>query len=811
MATASKQSKTTLQKQEENEFSFRELLMKSLNYVPMFIIFLVAAFIVAVIYIRYQTPIYSTNIKLLLKDLNNRSAQQATNISDQVLPQVFFTPRTTLANETEMLRSQALMERVVIHKQLNTVYYSAGKVNTLELYETNPQSKFIVFTAIRDSSRSYNLTIRVKKGEIFVIKGETESRVPNKKIISTPDYDYIVNINDFSSYRPEYEYIANWIPTASMAGNFCNALSIGPLSKDASILLISMDSQVPHKSEVILNTLVKEYYNYNIEQTNRIADNTIEFIDERLEVISGELSSVEGNIQHFRENNALDIAAKGALEEGKAQNLEDKLTEQELQLNIADMVGSYINNPSRRYELVPSNLGISDGTLNVLVSSYNAGVLKREEMLKTLGEKNLQVQTLESQLDGLRDKISESVNNVKAIYRESYNTADKKYQETLGSIHSIPEKERRLLEIERQQGIKEKLYLYLLQKREESAISRAAAIGKSESVDVAKSAGPINIKNSNIYLMALFLGLGIPLLIVYLMDLLNDRVTTREEILKYTDVPIIGEITHFPGEERTIVSGKTRGILPEQFRIVRTNLRYFLPQDKNHGCILVTSTMPGEGKTFITLNLGAVLAVSGRKTVLVGFDMRRPKIGETLTLNENNLNDLPGFLATGGNVGDIIRKVEGLDNLYVITTTFIPPNPAELLLSEHINTLFSYLRQHFDYIVIDTPPLGVVSDAKVLSEFADLSVYIVRQRFTQRNQLKMLDEIYHEKRLPNLAMIVNDVKLKGIRSYYGYGYSYGGSYGYDYSMGYGYGNGKNNTKAMLKKLLRIYKKSSKKD
>lgn len=801
MATASKPAKTTAKQQDDNEFSFRELLVKSLNYLPMFIVSLIVSFVIAFIYIRYQTPIYSTSIKLLLKDLTNRSAQ-TTNISDQVLPQVFFTPRTTLANETEMLKSQALMERVVTRQKLNTAYYSVGNVNTLELFESDPKSKFISFVSIKDSSRSYGLTIRVKKGEIFVVNGEKESPVSNKKLITTPDYDYIVNIEDFSVYRPEYTYLATWSPTAAVAAGLAGGLSIYPLSKDASILVIAMNSQVPRKAELVINTLVTEYYSFNIEQTNRIADNTIHFIDERLAIISGELSNVEGDIQHFKEKNAIDITAKGSMEVGIAKELEEKLSEQELQISVADMVGNYINNASRPYELVPSNLGISDGTLNALVSSYNQGVLKREEMLKTLGAKNLQVKTLESELDGLRSKIVETIANVKALYRENYNSADKKYRETLSNIHSIPGQQRVLLEIARQQGIKEKLYLYLLQKREESAISRAAAIGKSESVDSAGSYGPINIKNANIYLMALFLGLGIPLLIVYLMDLLNDRVTTREEILKYTDTPIIGEITHFAGGDRAVVAEKTRGILPEQFRIVRTNLRYFLPKDKPGACILVTSTMPGEGKTFISLNLAAVMAVSGKKTVLIGFDLRRPKIGEALKASEAK-SELSGFLAIGGNPADLIKKVEGVDNLYAIIPGVVPPNPAELLLSVHMSELFNYLKQTFDYIIVDTPPLGIVSDARVLSEFADLCIYIVRQRFTQRKQLRMLNDIYHEKKLPNLAMVVNDVKLKGIRSYYGYGYSYS-SYGYDYSRGYGYD--KQKKKTLVKRLLSMYKK-----
>jgi Mrp family chromosome partitioning ATPase len=203
-------------------------------------------------------------------------------------------------------------------------------------------------------------------------------------------------------------------------------------------------------------------------------------------------------------------------------------------------------------------------------------------------------------------------------------------------------------------------------------------------------------------MLALFAGLGIPLLIVYLMDLLNDRVTTRDEIIKFTNTPIIGEITHFQGKERKIVSGKTRGILPEQFRIVRTNLRYFLQKDMPGTCILVTSTMPGEGKTFISLNLAAVLAVSGKKTVLIEFDMRRPKMTEGIKVSDAEA-DLPAFLSGNIDPATIIRRVEDAENLYAITTSFLPPNPAELLLSAHTAGLFSYLKQHFDYIVIDTP------------------------------------------------------------------------------------------------------------
>jgi len=785
-------------KEDDSEFSFRELLIKSLNYLPLFAIFIIVSFTVAIIYIHFQTPLYSSSIKLLLKDVNSKGSQ--TTVSDQVLPQIFFSNKTNIANEMEVIKSQKLMEKVVLHKQLNTVYYSIGKVNTFELFTTDPKNKFVEFSGIRDSSRSYNVTITVKNGDIYVITGDKEVKTPNHKLIITPDFNYIINIVNAYDYKPDNKYSATWLPIPAIAGSLAGSLSISVLNKDASILIISTTSQVPQKSEVVLNALVEEYNNYNINQNNTIADNTIRFIDERLLVLSGELDTVENGIKKFKQNNALDIEALGGLQTTRATGMEDKLNEQQLQANVADMVSTYINNPKRRYELVPSNLGIDDATLNSLVLGYNSGVLKREELLKTLGEKNQQVLTVDSQLDDFRSKIVESINNLKTVYNTTYKNTYAQYQNTLSSIREIPEKEKQLLEIERQQGIKEKLYLYLLEKKEESLVSRAAAIGKSESVDKAVSGGPINLKNSNVYLMALFIGLGLPLLIVYLMDLFNDRVTTRDEILKHTDTPIIGEISHFAGQERKIVDGKTRGVLPEQFRIVRTNLRYFLPKESHGSIILVTSTMPGEGKTFVSVNLAAVLSVSGKKTVIIEFDMRRPKISEAIKVTGEAV-DLPGFLSGNGSPQETIRKVENADNLHAITTSLTPPNPAELLLSERLPVLFSYLREHFDYIIIDTPPLGVVSDAKVLSEHADLSLFIIRQRFTQRKQLKSLDDMYHEKKLPNLALIVNDVKLKGIRSYYGYGYTYGGSYGYDYSLGYGYSNGTGSKKSVWRKIF----------
>ncbi len=292
-------------------------------------------------------------------------------------------------------------------------------------------------------------------------------------------------------------------------------------------------------------------------------------------------------------------------------------------------------------------------------------------------------------------------------------------------------------------------------------------------------------------------------MIVYLRDLLNDKVTTREDISRFTQAPVVGEISHYEGTERKIVADKTRGELSEQFRIVRTNLRYFLKDQKTSYAILVTSTMPGEGKTFISMNLAAVLAVSGKRTVLIEFDMRKPKISSSLGLEAPD-NDLTSFLVGNVPASGLPIPVPGNDNLFLIATSVIPPNPAELMISDRMPELFDYLKQHFDYIVVDSPPMGIVSDARVLMDHCDMSMYVVRHRYTKKKQLKLVNEIYTEESLKNMSIVVNDVKLKGVYGYYGYGYHYGGNkYTYDYSSGYGYGQ------TGAKGLLNLFKKRSK--
>jgi len=363
------------------------------------------------------------------------------------------------------------------------------------------------------------------------------------------------------------------------------------------------------------------------------------------------------------------------------------------------------------------------------------------------------------------------------------------------------------LEIEREQGIKEKLYIYLLEKREETGIAKASAISNSNPIDPAISSGSIGPTSAVLYTMAVLIGIGLPLLFIFIKDLLNDKISTKQDIVEQSNIPVIGEVSHFKAKNKTIIATNSRGIIAEQFRLLRTNLQYFLPNlEIGKGVILITSTMKGEGKTFVSMNLGSILSLTGKKTIILEFDLRKPRVSKLLGI-ENEIG-ISSYLTGNHKLEDLIKPIENSENFWILSSGPVPPNPAELLLNNKINILFSELSNIYDYIIIDTPPIGIVSDARILAKFCDINFYIVRQRFTLKSQMEFIDTLYSKKVLQNMALIVNDVVNDGTNSYYGYGkenYIYGGYYGYAY--GYGYYDDSKNEISWIKKFLNRKKNS----
>ncbi len=770
-----------------------EFLFKYLVYLPLFIACITISVLFAYLYLRYQVPQYNSSVSILIKD--DKNAQPSDALNEIVL----FKPKTNLANEIEILRSASLMTQVVRAINLNTQYWTEGNVKRSEVYG-NRSFDYELLTP-KDTTTGYTLILHFNDRGNFKVEGLTNQWYRAGDIIHGQQGDFrITNIN-IGSLNPAYSYIIKWLPPFQMASSLAAGLNIRQLSRDATILNLNIITEIQQKGLDILNELVKAYNNSIIENKNRVIENTVKFIDGRLILLTSELGKVEQGLQEFRQKNEIiDIQKQGEAQSDELKTTNQKLDEQEIKLQVVDMITQYISSPGKKFNLVPSSLGIEDPTLLALVTNYNQLQLEREEKLKIMPEANPVMQVLENQIEKVRTSLLENLSNIRTATVSVRNNLLTDYNSVRNQIRKVPAKERALLEIARQQGIKEKLYLFLLQKREESAITVASSISNASSIDPATSSGaPVSPDRRGAFRLALLAGLLIPAGFIYIRELLNDKITDKGDITFTTEIPIAGEIGHYKMVDRKLVVGeKDRSTISEQFRMTRTNLQFFIT-DRKCPVILVTSSIAGEGKTFTSMNLGAIWALANKKTVILELDLRKPKISRSLDLLKQK--GISNYIIGDARKEELPVPVKNISNLYVVPAGPVPPNPSELLLDEKIKELFTYLKENFDIIIIDSAPLGLVSDAKVLSRFADAIVFIVRQRYTPKKQLNLVNELYVKKTFSNLCLLVNDVKLTGAKSYYTYGYGYG----YGSNMSYNYAYSENDKQSPWRRLLQYFK------
>lgn len=761
----------------------KEIFFKYIVYLPLFIVCVGIAITTAYIYLRYKVPYYSSSISLLYKDASGKYLGGDENMMlDDVM---LYKKRSNLANEIEILKSVNIMEDVVSSLGLNVVYYNEGKVKTRELYKSSLRAEF---SNIKDSSAAFTVALKREDEKVFAMYNGKEILVKTGDKIITSNGEMKIHFNANGLGKSDTYYI-HWLPVRSAAAGLAGSVSASLLNRDASIIRVNIATEIPEKGRDILNQLALEYKQMGIDDKNKVVDNTIRFIDERLNLISTQLGDVEGGKQSFQQrNNLVDLQGQSEQQINALTEARKRLDEEEIRLQVIDMIRSYVDNPSKRFQLVPSSLGLSDRTLDGLIASYNELQLKREAELKIAPAAHPNIATLDNQIEKLRTSIVENLVNIRRSSQSIANRLSSEYQSLQGSLRSIPQKQREFAEIMRQQGIKEKLYLFLLEKREESAITRASAVANSAPLDEAYSAGgPISPDTKGIYRLALILGLVIPAGFIYIKDLLNDKVLVRTDITKVTETPIIGEVAHHRSMTRQFVVGvKDRSILSEQFRILRTNLQFLLAKaPTKNPVVLVTSTISGEGKTFCSMNMAAAWAIAGKKTVIIELDLRKPKISKALNLPTEI--GISNFVIGNTKKESLPQTLPSIPNLYVIGAGPIPPNPSELIMDSKMDELFTYLRANFDIIIIDSAPVGLVSDSKILSRFVDATLYVVRQRYTVKKQVGYIHDLYENKALPNMGLIINDVKAGGNNAYYGYGYGYGFGYGYNYHYSYGYG------------------------
>lgn len=774
------------------KFSVREILVKYLSHFPLFILSMVLCLGAALMYIRYKVPIYKASVQLLV-----RNSEKASNQSDLISEAVSGIRSINLDNEMQLIRTKRLLEKVVQLGEFNVIYSKEGNIKTSDAYKAAPFS----FHALQvpDSSLVYTFKIKKYNNE----GGEIELKNKSKQFtwgdsINLYNFKFRLNKNEVIAKEATTDpYIIRWLPVQYAAGIMQSNLTIGTLSQKTSVLVLGLSGESRTKVLDFLNLLVQEIINTNIASKKENAKNTVNFINNRLDIVSKELSSLEAEIRDYKKNNRFfDTQSEYLYIQNRLTDAERVVLNLQLEIENLHQIDDYLRNNKSigKSKVIPSNLGVDDMSYNTMIQRYNDLQIQKEKLDYVAYENNPSALELENQILQLKQSILEAGAILKQSKKIKISTYENRSDVDMEKLGSLPDKELALININRQKGVKEKLYLYLLQKGEETAIASVSTESNYQELDPAyASYTPIEPKSSQIKIFAIILGLLIPIGIIYLLDLLNDKITTRQDIADKSDIPIAGEISHVDNVGAIVVEN-SRNIVAEQFRILRSNLEFVLARkttQQNATTILISSSISGEGKSFISLNFAAVLALTGKKVALLEFDLRKLKGIEfnenDIVIDENNNRGITNYLIGQTNdINTIYKPFKKHSQLHLYNTGPIPPNPAELIISDRMETFFQLLKEKYDYIVVDSAPVGLVSDSFALNKYVDATLYVIRQRYTLKKQMDFINDLKRDGKLSNMAIVVNDVNLAGRYGYYGYGYGYGYGYMYGYGKGYGY-------------------------
>jgi len=769
----------------ENNSHLKEIVYKYLAYWKWFVASFVLSLSIAFIFLKYHVPVYNIQASILIKDEQKGMGQ------DVILKELdIFSSNKVVDNEIEILRSYTLMEKVVKSLNLNICYYRVKKFKDAELYDKSP----IRIEMLETNALAYRTLLHLQLVDNQKIK-LNGTIIPLNKETSTP---YGLMKISLTGERPDITDLTVSVqPAANVIENFISKLKIKSSSKMSSVLLLSLDDAMQQRGEDVLNKLIEVYNADALADKNKVTSNTLVFIEDRLKLIASDLNVLEKNVEDYKSSQGItDISVESAMFLKNVQDNDLELSKVKIQQSVLNNIESYVRKKENLPGTVPATLGVEDPTLLALIDRLSELEGQRERTIKLSKEDNPLILAIDEQIKGVRKGLLENIQNL----RENLNLTRLQLENQISGmeaeIKTVPGKERNLVDITRQQSIKNNLYIFLLQKREETAVSFASAVSDSRTIDIARSSSePVN-PIGNVYLIFAFLGIVVPFLIIYFLDLLNDKINSRRDIEKGTKAPVFGEISYVDHKEALVISDKGRSTIAEQIRALRTNLAFLSP-NKTVQCILLTSSISKEGKSFVSLNLGASLAMTDNKTVILELDMRNPKLHGAL--NIPNTVGISNYLIGKAELKDMIRPIPGHPNYYIITCGPIPPNPVELLITSRLEELFTELRKQFNYIIIDSPPLGLVTDAQILEKQADATIYMLRYGYTPKNCLEFINALYKEKKFKNLNLVFNAIKEGGI-----YGYGYGYRYGYGY--GYGYHQEQAKPLGLFKRLLLAWKK-----
>jgi tyrosine-protein kinase Etk/Wzc len=762
---------------DEESINFREELDKYIVHWKWFVLGIAIALLTAFIYLRYTPHQYQVSTTILIDDENSGGLPSELSAFEDL--GLMDSGKKLIENEIGLLKSRSLMENVVKELGVNTTYYTKGRVNEIEIYKNSVPFKINFFSK---DSIFYNLdtvfTIQVISATNFILKNSEDTNSAEYffgKNITTDFGDITVtptNINPINVRNAREEIKVKISPLKTVVERLRDNIEIELLFKKSSLIKLSLKAPIKLKAEDILNDLVIQYNKDAVEDKSLIGNNTNTFINERLKVIEKDLRNVDKGVEEFKTTNKLtDISSEASLVLESNTQLGNKIVDLNTQLKLADYIEDYVTNNTG--QLIPANLGLTDDAVSSNSARYNELLLERNRILNSSGKKNPIIVNLEAQLLQLKASIAQSLVNIKSSLQIALNDATNQENKLYSRIYSVPKQEREYRDIQRQQQIIETLYLYLLQKREENAISLAVTVPNAKIIDTADGSNiPVSPRKIIIYLIAVLLGLIITFMVFYILFLFDNKVHTSKDVEAEVKAPFLGDIPKTKTDKKVIVSGTDSGSVSEAFRMLRTNVNFMLTNIKEASkTIYVTSTIPNEGKTFIAINLATVLTLSNKKVLLIGSDMRKPKIAEYLGVKLTDTGLSRFLIDSNLNVQDIIEHIQET-NFDIIQSGIVPPNPSELLMNGRFEDLLAYGKEHYDYIIVDTSPVNMVTDTLLLSQNADLCLFVIRANYLDKRMLEIPKKLHEEKRLPNMAVVLNNSDLtKG----YGYGYGYGNS------------------------------------
>ena len=792
----------------EENIDVKELLFKYLIHWPWFVGAVVACLIAAWVYLYMSTPVYNISATVLIKDDKKGGSAGMLSGLESLGLDGMISPSQNIDNEIEVLRSKTIAKEVVENLGLYISYTDEDEFPSKNMYKTSPvqvsltpqeadllEKPMIVEMALQPQG---GMDVNVKIGDdeyqkhfeklpaVFPTdRGTLAFFLPPDSVLSskrtleeTTDSEKITRNITATINKP-----------LAVAKGYCKNMTIEPTSKTTSVAVISLKNSNVQRGKDFINKLL-EMYNINTNNDkNEVAQKTAEFINERISIISKELGSTEKDLESFKRGAGItDLTSDAQIALTGSAEYEKKRVENQTQINLLQDLQKYMQNEG--YEVLPSNIGLQDVNLAAAINRYNDVLVERKRLLRTSTENNPTIINLDTSISAMKENVQVSLDRVLRGLFITKADLDREANRYSRRISEAPGQEREFVSIARQQEIKAGLYLMLLQKREENAITLAATANNAKIIDEAiADEAPVSPKGKMIYLIALVLGVGIPVGVIYMLELTKFKIEGRADVEKLTSVPIIGDIPLTDEKQGAIaVFENQNNLMSETFRNIRTNLQFMLENDKK--VILVTSTVSGEGKSFISANLAISLSLLGKKVVIVGLDIRKPGLNKVFNIPRKEVGITQYLANPEKNLMDLVQLSDVSKNLYILPGGTVPPNPTELLARDGLDKAIEMLKKNFDYVILDTAPVGMVTDTLLIGRVADLSVYVCRADYTHKNEYTLINELAEKDKLPNLCTVINglDLKRRKYGYYYGYG-KYGKYYGYGKRYGYGYGYG----------------------